>query len=138
MKILTRLSVGVLIVVTIMFGLAVSSATATPMVNLGTAEGFAVLSGEAVTNVPNSVITGDVGLSPAAGTNYAGLTPGEVSGTIYAVDATGPAGAAGNNPGLVNGAKNDLTAAYLDAAGRIPTTTFSASDNQLGGQTLTD
>ncbi|MFA5801276.1 MAG: ice-binding family protein [Thermoleophilia bacterium] len=138
MKILTRLSIAVLIAVTILFGLAVSSAAATPMVDLGTAEGFAVLGGQAVTNVPNSVITGDVGLSPAAGTNYAGLTPAEVSGTIYAVDVTGPAGVAGNNPSLVNGAQSDLTTAYVYAAGLTPTQTFSATDDQLGGQTLTD
>src|SRR5659263_197056 len=137
MKIFTRFSAVVLIVVTIMFGLAGPSAAATPMVDLCTAEGFAVLGGEAVTDVPSSVITGNVGLSPGAGTDYAGLTAAEVSGTIYAVDATGPAGPAGNNPSLVNGAKNDLTTAYNDAAGRTPTTTFVAGDNQLGGQTLT-
>ena len=138
MIILARFSVALLVVVAIMFGVPGLSSAATPTVNLGAAEGFAVLSGQAVTNVPNSVITGNVGLSPAAGTNYAGLTTSEVSGTIYAVDTTGPAGAAGNNPSLVNMAKNDLTTAYLDAAGRITTFTFVAGDNQLGGQTLTD
>src|SRR5665811_1215196 len=109
MKIFTRSSVVVVIVVAITLGAAGLSSAATSTVSLGTADSFAVLGGQAVMNVPNSVISGDVGLSPAAGTNYAGLTTGEVSGTIYAVDITGPAGAAGNNPGLVNGAKNDLT-----------------------------
>lgn len=50
---------------------------------LGGAVSFAVLAGTAITNVPTSVITGDVGLSPAAGSNYSGLTVSEVSGTIF-------------------------------------------------------
>ncbi|MHB8160829.1 MAG: ice-binding family protein [Thermoleophilia bacterium] len=136
MKVFNKTSVVVVLAVAITLGLAGLSSAATT-VNLGTADSFAVLAGTAVTNVPTSVITGNVGLSPAAGTNYAGLTMAEVSGTIYAVDVNGPAGAAGNNPSLVNGAKSDLTAAYLDAAGRTPTHTFVAGDNQLGGQTLT-
>lgn len=105
-------------------------------VNLLTTDGFAVLAATAVTNVPTSVITGNVGLSPAAGSNYAGITAAQVTGTIYAVDASGPAGSV-NDPSLLTTAKNDLTTAYLDAAGRTPTTTFVAGDNQLGGQTLT-
>lgn len=104
-------------------------------VNLGTASNFAVLAGTAVTNIPTSVITGDVGLSPASGSNYSGLTQAEVTGTIYAVDGAGPGGSV-NNPGLLTTAKNDLTAAYLDAAGRTTTQAFVAGDNQLGGQTL--
>lgn len=112
-------------------------ALAVSTVNLGTADGFAVLAGQHITNVPSSVITGDVGLSPAAGSFYSGLTSAEVTGTIYAVDATGPGGSV-NNSALLTTAKNDLTTAYLDAAGKTPvTTTFVAGDNQLGGQTLT-
>ena len=95
------------------------------------------MAGSAITNVPTSTINGDVGLSPAAGSNYgAGLTPLQVSGTIYAVDVTGPAGVAGNNPGLVNQAKTDLITAYDNAAGRTPTATFTGN-NSLGGKTLT-
>lgn len=110
---------------------------AATVVNLGTSENFAVLGGSQVTNVPTSIITGDVGLSPAAGSFYnGGVTSAQVSGAIYAADATGPAGSV-VNPSLLTIAKNDLTAAYIDAAGRTPTTTFVAGDNQLGGQTLT-
>ena len=109
---------------------------ATTTVNLGTASSFAVLGGTAVTNVPTSVIKGDVGLSPAAGSNYAGLTQAQVTGTIFAVDTTGPGGSVAN-PGLLTTAKNDLTAAYIDASGRTPATVLTGSDNQLGGQTLT-
>ena len=58
--------------------------------SLGQAASFAVLAGTEITNVPTSVITGDVGLSPAAGSNITGLTSTEVSGTIFAVDSRKP------------------------------------------------
>jgi len=109
---------------------------ATATVNLGTADSFSILAGSVVTNVPTSVITGNVGLSPAAGSGYAGLTLLEVTGTVYAVDGTGPVGAT-NNPGLLTTAKNDLTAAYTDASGRTGATVLTGADNQLGGKTLT-
>jgi len=112
------------------------SAAAAGTVELGTATPFAVLAGTAVTDVPTSSLTGDVGLSPAAGTNYAGLTQAEVSGTIYSTDGTGPAGTV-SNPALLTTAQNDLTTAYVAAAGQTPTSTFNGGDNQLGGQTLT-
>ncbi|MCE5301083.1 MAG: DUF3494 domain-containing protein [Spirochaetia bacterium] len=53
---------------------------------LGTASVYAVLSSSAITNVPNSAITGDVGLSPGVRSDIAGLTVGEVNGSIYASD----------------------------------------------------
>ena len=55
---------------------------------LGTATPFAVLGGTAVTDIPTSSITGSVGLSPAAGSSYAGLTQAEVTGSIYATDGS--------------------------------------------------
>ena len=110
-------------------------ASAAQTVQLGTASPFAVLAGTAVTDVPTSAITGHVGLSPAAGTNYAGLTQAEVTGTIYSTNGTGPAGNV-DDPALLTTAKNDLTTAYVAAAGQPPTSTFVAGDNQFGGQTL--
>lgn len=111
-------------------------ASAATTVQLGSAEPFAVLAGTEVTDVPTSVITGDVGLSPASGAAYAGLTQAEVTGTIFATDGSGPGGAVAN-PALLTTAQNDLTTAYVSAAGLAPTSTFSAGDNQLGGKTLT-
>jgi hypothetical protein len=112
------------------------AASAATQVGLGTAAPFAVLAGSKVTDVPTSSITGNVGLSPAAGSFYAGLTSAEVTGTIYATDATGPGGSV-NNPALLTTAKNDLTTAFNSAAGQSPISTFATGDNQLGGQTLT-
>jgi hypothetical protein len=112
------------------------TAGAAQAVQLGTATPFGVLAGTAVTDIPTSSITGDVGLSPAAGTNYAGLTQAEVNGTIYSTNGTGPAGQV-DDPALLTTAQNDLTTAYVAAAAQSPTSTFAAGDNQLGGKTLT-
>ncbi len=138
MRTFSKISITMLVsfVIAIIGIQLVNAQTALTTVNLGTAESFAVLAGTEITNIPTSIITGDVGLSPASGSNYAGLTAEEVTGTIYSVDASGPAGSV-NNPDLLTQAKNDLTTAYLDAAGRTPTQTFTDVDNQLGGQTLT-
>jgi hypothetical protein len=114
-------------------------ASAATNVDLGTAKSFAILAGTAITNVPSSTISWDVGLSPAAGSNYASLTASEVGGTIYAVDATGPVGSA-NNPGLVTTAKTDLVTAYdaLSAGSNAACTTdYGAITQDLVGLSLT-
>ncbi len=124
-------------VVALLIGTAfTTTASAAQTVQLRTATPFAVLAATRVTDVPSSSITGDVGLSPAAGTNYAGLTQAEVTGTIYSTNGTGPSGNV-NDPALLVTAQNDLTTAYTAASAEPPTTTFSATDNQLGGKTLT-
>lgn len=102
-------------------------------VNLGTADPFAILSGTGVTNVATSTITGNVGVSPTTGASITGLACAEVTGTIYAVDSAGPACRVVDGPLMVT-AKNDLTAAFIDAAGRTPVTTVPT---ELGGTTKT-
>jgi hypothetical protein len=111
-------------------------ATNPPTVLLQTADSFALIGGAAITDVPTSTIRGDVGLSPAAGSFITGLTCAEVTGTIYSVDATGPLPCRVTNPGLLTTATAAVTAAYVNAAGRTPDTTFATLDNQLGGQSL--
>ncbi len=111
-----------------------SSAATT--VNLATAAPFAVLGGSEVTDVPTSSITGDVGLSPAAGSYYSGLTQLQVTGTIYSTNAAGPLGSI-NDPGLLTTAKTDLTNAFVSAQNQPATTSYATTDNQLGGKTLT-
>lgn len=108
-------------------------------VNLNSAGAFAVLAGSMVTNVPTSAILGHVGLSPAAGSNIAaGLTAAQVTGNIYAVDASGPAGSLVAAE-MLTAAQGDLTTAYNDAAGRtpVPTGTFlNPGSGNIGGLTL--
>jgi len=83
---------------------------------------FAIMASQAINSAGNSVITGDLGVTP--GTSVVGFPPGTFSGTIYT----------GTN---VNVTQNMLaiTAAFADAAGRSVGPVAVAGD--LGGQTLT-
>jgi hypothetical protein len=87
-------------------------------VDLGSAAHFTILAGAAVTTTGGGVINGDVGASPISGSAIH-LTQAQVNGTIYAVDAAGPAGSV-IAPALLTTVKGDLTAAFNDAAGRTP------------------
>ncbi len=109
--------------------------TAQAAVNLQSAAGYVILAGSLISNVPTSAITGNLGLSPAAGSYITGFGGGEVTGTIYTVDASGPAGSVPNAAGLT-AAKGDLTTAYNDAAGRTSNDIVLLSGN-IGGLTLT-
>ena len=110
------------------------NASAQTTVELGTAGGFAVLAGSGISNTGPTTIIGNVGLSPTTGAAITGFPPALVTGTVYGVNAFGPAGSI-NNPGLLTIAKNDLNAAYLNAAGRPANVTF-VPVYDLGGQTL--
>jgi hypothetical protein len=110
-------------------------------VDLGSAAQFAILAGAAITTTGGVIINGDVGASPITGAAIH-LTQAQVNGTIYAVDAAGPAGAV-IAPALLTTAMGDLTAAINDAAGRMPTPTGAFLDPELipgsgnfGGMTL--
>lgn len=110
-------------------------AKAIPMVDLRSASSFTILAGSKITDAGGaSTTTGDVGLSPASG-SFIGLTAAQAGGTIYATDAAGPLGSV-NNPALLTAAKNDLTTAYINAAGRSASTTYSPIFD-LVGLTLT-
>jgi hypothetical protein len=113
-------------------------ATAITAIDYGAAAGFAVLAGSGISDAGGSKITGtaatgNVGLSPAAGTYITGLTAGQVGGTIYTVDGTGPQPNA-NNPGFLTTAKNDFGAAFTAAGGETPTAANLGL--QLAGQDL--
>jgi hypothetical protein len=85
---------------------------------LGSTAHFMILAGADITSTGGGTINGDVGASPIAGSAI-GLNAVQVNGTIYAVDASGPAGSI-IAPALLTTAKGDLTIAYNDAAGRTP------------------
>ena len=87
-------------------------------VNLGSAAHFTILAGAAVTTTGGGIVNGDVGASPITGAAIH-LTQAQVNGTIYTVDAAGPAGSV-IAAALLLTAKGDLTTAINDAAGRTP------------------
>ena len=89
-------------------------------VNLNSAGTFTVLGASTVTSTGPTVVNGNLGVSP--GSAVTGFPPGIVVGGALHV-ADGPAGTA----------QSDLTAAYIDAAGR---TTPAIVAGDLGGLTL--
>jgi len=105
-------------------------------VDLGTAGNFVILSKSGITNVPTSIITGNIGTSPITGASITGLACSEITGTIYTVDDAGPACKV-INAVLLTTAVLDMEIAYTDAAGRTtpaPTTELGAGN--IGGMTL--
>jgi hypothetical protein len=100
-----------------------------PTVNLRGAGQFAILAASEITSVPTSAIKGDVGLSPAARSKIAGLTPVEVTGSILAASDGGASAV------ILTQAQNDLTTAYNDAAGRS-LGAVDVANADLGGRTL--
>ncbi len=105
--------------------------------NLGSTAHFTILAGAEVTTTGGGVINGDVGASPIEGAAIH-LTQAQVNGTIYAVDATGPAGSV-PAASLLLTAKGDLTTAYNEAAGRTPVPSgpfLNPGAGNLGGLNL--
>jgi hypothetical protein len=117
-----------------------AGAEGAPRVDLGSAAGFVILAKAAISTVPTSVITGNVGVSPAAATYITGFsltadstntfsTSPQVTGRVYAADYTSP------TPSEMTTAIGDMELAFTDAAGRAPDVTeLGAGD--IGGMTL--
>ncbi len=106
-------------------------------VNLGSTAHFTILAGAAITTTGGGPINGDVGASPITGAAI-GLTAAQVNGTIYAVDASGPAGSVVNAE-LLTVAKGDLTTAYIEARDRTPVPTgdfLNPGAGNIGGMNL--
>jgi len=119
--------------VAVMYSCTQNATASQAPVDLGSASRFAVLAASDITSVPTSAITGDVGLSPAARSHIAGLTPAEVVGTIFAADDGGAVAA------MLTAAQGDLTIAYNDAAGRTPVPTgafLNPGSGNVGGLNL--
>ncbi|MDQ3003195.1 MAG: ice-binding family protein, partial [Fibrobacterota bacterium] len=121
-----------------------ATATAAPepieRVNLGSTARYAILAGSKVSNVPTSAVLGDIGLSPSAGAKITGFGDTEVTGTVFTVDETGPAGSVAAASQLTT-AQGDLTIAFNDAAGRtpVPSGPFlnpGSGTGDIGGLTL--
>lgn len=116
-------------------------AAAIEPVDLGAAAPFTILAGATITTTGGGIIFGDVGASPITG-NAIKLTAEQVNGTIYTVDATGPAGST-IDPSYLTTAKGAMTAAYNDAAGRTPIPSgpflnpgIQGNPGEMGGMTL--
>ena len=110
-------------------------------VNLGVAGDFVILSKSGITDVYQSVITGNIGTSPIDGAAIL-VACDEVTGTIYAVDATYPDPTCTKvtiDASKLGTAVDNMLTAYNDAMGRA----YKADANhlnlgagELGGLTL--
>jgi hypothetical protein len=118
----------------------VNNSASAPAVNLGTARNYAILAKSGISTVPTAIITGNLGISPAAATFITGfsltadvstvfsLSP-QVTGKVYASDYTPP------TPSNMTTAISDMELAFTDAAGRAPDFTELGAGN-IGGKTL--
>lgn len=104
-------------------------------VNLGTAAPFAILSKSGVTDVYASAINGNVGASPITGAAIGLECPEVMTGTIYSVDAAGPACKV-TDATLLTAAVADMETAYNDAAGRSFPDFIDLGAGEIGGLTL--
>lgn len=110
-------------------------------VNLGTAGSFVVLAKSAISTTGTTLITGNIGLSPAAATFITGFalsappttftTSGIVTGQIRASDYDAP------TPTNLTTAVLDMQTAYTDAAGRTLPDFVELGAGSIDGLTLT-
>ena len=106
------------VTVTLAAGPLVCTGSVADCVNLHSAANYVILSETGITNVPTSIVTGNIGVYPT--TAAIALTCPEVTGVIYSPDATGPSCKITDASGL-SIAVNDKLAAYNDAFGRTET-----------------
>ena len=114
-------------------------------VALGTAGNYVILAQSAISDLPPSVITGDIGIStPGGASSITGFSPAkvedpsnmwwtavtEVTGKIYASDNVAP------TPATLLTAISDKLAAYNDAAGRTLPDFTNLGSGEIGGLTL--
>jgi len=112
-------------------------------VDLLSTRDFVILAKTTITDVPASAITGNIGVSPAAG-SFIKVTCAEMTGTIYTVDATyvgsgnvtcvapGP----GANKTLVDNAILDMGTARAEAAARTLPDATELGAGDISGLTI--
>lgn len=109
-------------------------------VNLGASSAYVILAKSGISTVPQSAVTGNIGVSPIARGGITGFsetmdgsntfsTSTQVVGKLYAADYASP------SPSNLGTAVLAMQAAYTDAAGRAPDHTELGTGN-IGGMTL--
>ncbi len=122
-------------------GGSTSSGLGPAVVDLGTAGDFVVLAKSGIATVPQSVLTGDIGVSPIDSTAMTGFsftvdasntfaTSTQLTGKAYAADYTSP------TPSNLTAAVGSMETAYTDAAGRSTPDFVELGSGEIGGLTL--
>ena len=111
------------------------------VVNLGTAGNFAILAKTQITTVPDSKVTGDIGLSPAAATYLQGFSLTADSTNVFATSTQIVGKAFASNyavptPANLTTAVGNMQTAYSDAAGRPTPDHLELGTGNIGGLTL--
>ena len=110
-------------------------------INLGSANNYTILAKSGISSVPNSFITGNIGVSPIASTAMTGFSltlnaaqqfsaSTQVIGNVYAPDYASP------TSGNLTTAVNNMETAYTEAANR-PVNYAELNAGNISGQTLT-
>jgi hypothetical protein len=110
-------------------------------VDLGSACNYAILAKTGISTVPNSIITGDIAVSPIAGGALTGFsltrdisgqfsTSSQVTGKLFAADYVAP------TPGKLTTAVSDMEAAYTKTSGRTATRFTASPGSAIGGETF--
>ena len=116
------------------------SVSALSVVDLGAAGNYVIVAKTAINNIATSVITGDLGLSPAATSYFTGFeltnatgyaTSAQVTGKLFAADMAVP------TPNNMTTAVNNMLTAYNNAAGRPSPDFTELGTGNIGGKTLT-
>eukprot|EP00445_Apocalathium_hangoei_P091621 CAMPEP_0204245916 /NCGR_PEP_ID=MMETSP0361-20130328/97876_1 /ASSEMBLY_ACC=CAM_ASM_000343 /TAXON_ID=268821 /ORGANISM="Scrippsiella Hangoei, Strain SHTV-5" /LENGTH=435 /DNA_ID=CAMNT_0051219127 /DNA_START=45 /DNA_END=1353 /DNA_ORIENTATION=- len=121
---------------------SVNDASAVSTVDLGTAANYAILTKTGISTVPSSSITGNIGVSPAAGTYMTGFSftadssaefsrSSQVTGRAFAPTDSAP------TPTILTTAVSDMETAYTNASQRANTEGFNIQEGNIGGMTLT-
>lgn len=106
---------------------------------LRSAGAYVILAESAISSAVPSIITGDLGISPAAATLVTGFsmtragtywTASQVVGRVFAADNDSP------TPAVLTLAIADMLTAYTDAAGRPTPDYLNLSVGAIGGSTL--
>jgi hypothetical protein len=110
-------------------------------VELGTAADYAILAKSGISTVPYSNITGNIGVSPIAGTAMTGFSftadstgqfskSFQITGGAYAPTDKAP------TPAKLTTAVGDMETAYIDASQRANTTVPNLGGGNIGGMTF--
>jgi hypothetical protein len=120
-------------------GINADTGTGSDPVALGAAGDYVLLAKTGISTVPNSVITGDVGLSPEAEISLTGFSQTDATGyaisdqvseRLYAADMASP------TPSNLATAVANMETAYNVAAGRVGVDALNLGDGLIGGLTL--
>jgi hypothetical protein len=124
------------------YGICNDGLTTNPLpVELGMASNFAILSKAGVSTVPESSITGNIGVSPIALTGVTGFsyaldisgkyaTSTQVDGKIYSASCISP------TPSEMTTTISNMETAYVDASSRVNADFLEYNTGLIGGSTL--